>query len=189
MVTGYFWILSSCRRYGALLHILAFTPLQRHSRQQQEDLERQRILEDLHPDPDYDDPEPGIPSYAPAQSSTDGGLPAPNLTTLGIQGIGGETFTESLETLAPAPRDVSEIRMTAERTEQREQAGRPRRYQKRKAAHHGGAVEQSLPHYLAALQRRPVDLYDTFRHNTLRPRRSLHPRFWQLTLSCGRVQV
>ena len=160
-------------RYGALLHILAFTPLRRHSRQQQEDTERQRVLEALHPDPDYDDPEPetrnALSHHAPAQPPGRTETQTPNLAVaLGPDGHSRENG-ESFDTVLRNKND----RLEGKRSPETE-TGRSRRYQKRKSEQ----APERLPRSLHSLgHRKPVDLYDTFRLNTLKHRRSVHAQF------------
>ncbi|KAL8615820.1 hypothetical protein ACOMHN_048528 [Nucella lapillus] len=114
--------LSHSSRYGALLHILAFTPLRHHSRQQREDIERQRVLEALHPDPDYDDPEPQPhPMHGRGQ-------PAGNAASLGVDGLAGKE--ESLEAMTRQGRSAG--KRVAPQDGGIQQAGAaPRRYRKR----------------------------------------------------------
>ena len=214
------WLSLLCpTRYGALLHILAFTPLRRHSRQQQEDAERQRVLEALHPDPDYDDPDPKAPDqcstvYAPARLL--GGNEAQPSAGWSVSGDGGERgegrgergegrgeygegrgeyregrgeyregrgeFGEG-EGLAAGPpghhtrRHGPEGWSGPEEQQDSLEASRWHRYRKRneRGVSPHRPPHSLQPHGLSSRRgdKRPVDLYDTFRFNTLKHRRSL----------------
>ena len=158
------------------------------------------MLEALHPDPDYDDPEPetrdAFSHYAPAHLESGRTVavrhaPA-NLTVTasggnnndndGLDAENGENF----ETVSRNKNNRSEVK--ALRSAEAED-GRSHRYQKRKSnqqQQQRQAVAERLPgrgrsSYLHGLggHRRPVDLYDTFRLNTLKKHRrgSLHPQY------------
>ncbi|KAK7488314.1 hypothetical protein BaRGS_00020473, partial [Batillaria attramentaria] len=166
-------------RYGALLHILAFTPLRTHSRQQQEQLERQRVLEALHPDPDYDDLEPDtLTQPADVMTHSETQLPrrsaSPGRTQTARKDSrvsnGGVEQGARILSLSVPERHVEYGRgIDSGVVEQQNGAGRPHLYQKR------GGNAGTRRGRRRELQRRPVDLYDTFRRNTLRQRRIPYP--------------
>lgn len=166
-------------RYGALLHILAFTPLRRHTRQQQEDSERQRVLEALHPDPDYDDPEPETdaavlnPAHAPKSGRPHAKNSASRISDVSAGVEHGDDFQPVVGTKKLSKLERKESHGDTENDPSASRGSRwQHRYQKRKET-----APKELPRYLAPSSRRPVDLYDTFRMNTLRHRGSLHAHY------------
>ncbi|XP_076466912.1 chitin synthase chs-2-like [Babylonia areolata] len=149
-------------RYGALLHIMAFTPLRRHSRQQQEDAERQRVLEALHPDPDYDDPEPQPQQQPPHH---------PHEQWTGNAAVAGREGRREVgvdPTQWPPTGQGAALQGAAT-------GQAPRHYRKRGEGR--GERGAGVSRYLGPTARKAVDLYDTFRFNTLRHRQSVVPQY------------